>query len=311
MTDSSVRSTNELSGNLVVIQRNPVSGSGRHSRLLKDFIRELRQRDYHVRLFADRNRLDSFVRSEVPVGRLRCLVAAGGDGTMASLVHRHPQFPIVPLPMGTENLVARHLNIPASAIHVAQRIQYGRTRTFDTAEIDSTRFLVMASAGIDAAIVERLHAARSGNIRRATYVEPVLRTFVTWDFPEIVVRSLDDNTTIRGTHVVVANLPEYGFDVKLTPDADPSDGLLDVRVYQGRSTLRTTAHVIACRFGWESQAGVVRFRTRHVRVAPATETGSNTADGGIPVQADGDPAGQLPVDIRVNPDAMRLIIPAL
>jgi len=298
--------TDELTGDLVVFQRNRVSGSGRHRQLLKDLIWELKRREFLVRLFADRNRLDHFVRAVLPADRLRCLVAAGGDGTISSLVSRHPQQAVIPLPMGTENLVARHLNITRQAVEVAERIQTGRPSVMDTADVGSVRFLLMASAGIDAAVVDRLHAVRSGNIRRWNYVAPIFRTFAAWRSPQMEIRCLESDRIVQGTHVVVANLPEYGFALKLTPDADPCDGLLDVRVYQGCSVWKLACHALATRWKLESHRRIVRFRTRQVRISalPTDSSGDR-----IPVQADGDPAGWLPVDIRVNPGAMRLIVP--
>ncbi len=38
----------------------------------------------------------------------RCLVAVGGDGTVAALINECPSVPIAVVPAGTENLFARH-----------------------------------------------------------------------------------------------------------------------------------------------------------------------------------------------------------
>src|SRR5258708_24518540 len=41
----------------------------------------------------------------------RCLVAAGGDGTVASLINERPARPITVMPAGTENLFARNFRM--------------------------------------------------------------------------------------------------------------------------------------------------------------------------------------------------------
>ena len=57
--------------------------------------------------------LDQVERQAVELhdaGRLRAVVSAGGDGTAAALANRiTSQIPLLIFPMGTENLLAKHL----------------------------------------------------------------------------------------------------------------------------------------------------------------------------------------------------------
>ena len=314
MNEDRILSEEALTGDLVVIQRNPFSGSGRGRNEIRKLITALHNYQFDVRLFARRDRLDHFVNRQPP-GRLRCVVAAGGDGTVVSLVNRYPTLPVAILPMGTENLVARHFVIRCDGRRLAEVIRRGVIIRYDTARIGSRCFLVMASAGVDAAVVQRLHEIRSGNIRRWNYVAPVLHSFLGYSFSEFQIRSLDDDTIVRGTHAIVSNFPEYGFRLKLTPDAQPSDGLLDVCVFQGTSAFRSACHALKSLVGAPSGSGVVRFRSAGVRMEPLQRgqpvdgtVSVEQSAGGPPVQADGDPAGRLPVEIRVNPAALRLVV---
>ena len=109
----------------MVIRRNPTAGAGTSRRILLNLVRELQKQPFHVRMFSDRDQLNAFVTSDRVSSRIRCLVAAGGDGTVANLVNRHPEHPIAVLPLGTENLVARHLEIPRDGSVVADIIQAG------------------------------------------------------------------------------------------------------------------------------------------------------------------------------------------
>ena len=72
-------------------------------------------------------------RLDRPGGRdgLRGLVAAGGDGTVADLVNRFPDVPLAILPLGTENLLARHVGIACDGRLVAEMIARGETRRID------------------------------------------------------------------------------------------------------------------------------------------------------------------------------------
>lgn len=294
--------TDAVTRDLVVIQRNPTSGTGRSGRQLRQLIRELQLRKYRVRLFASRERLDTFLASDAVIGRLRCVVAAGGDGTLGSIVNRHPSLPIATMPLGTENLVARYLNIPRCGTTVARLIDENVTRTFDTGLAGSSRFLVMASAGIDAEVVRRLHAARRGNIHHLSYLAPISQCFLRYRFPEIHVRCLDGTHEATGTHVIVANLPEYGFRLQFAPHADPSDGMLDICVFQGTNRLQSAMHGLKLRFSSGDRNRVVRFRSAAVRLT------SEVPD--VALQCDGDPCACLPTEVRVAPASMRLVVPA-
>ena len=62
--------------------------------------------------------------------------------------------------MDTENLVARHLNMPCNGSVLADAIEGGHVKRFDGAQTAENGFLLMASAGIDAEVVRCLHGAR-------------------------------------------------------------------------------------------------------------------------------------------------------
>lgn len=288
--------------NLVVIQRNPTSGSGRGRRQVYRLLCELRRVGFEVRLYHDRNRFSHFVHRPEVADRLRCLVAAGGDGTISSVVQRHPEHPIAVLPLGTENLVSKHLGLNSNAVELATVIQEGRFLSFDTGLANSFRFLLMASAGLDAEIVRLLALRRSGNISHLSYFWPIFTAFRKYRFPELQVLNAQGDLIATGSHVLVSNMPEYGMKIPFCPDANPHDGLLDVRIFQPSGMFRTAAHLIRTRLGFKDSARqLVRFQ------APMVTLKSN--DFAAPVQADGDPCGTGTVIFRVADEKMRLLVP--
>ena len=288
--------------NLIVVQRNPTSGSGRGRLEIRTLIRSLRTAGLKVRLFASRERLDRFLEPITIRDRVRCLVAAGGDGTVASLAHRHPTLPIAVLPLGTENLVARHLQVRRCGDSVARTIVQGHTRVFDTAFVNDQRFLLMASAGLDADVVRRLSARRTGNIGRSSYLLPVMTAFLKYDYPQLRVISADGDQLAEGTHVIATNIPEYGFRIPFAPTACPHDGSLDVRVFRRSGVLATLRHLIRTWCGLpDRNSDVVRFTAQEIQIKATTDT--------APVQFDGDPADSCPVRIRIDPQSMTLVVP--
>ena len=299
--DQPTATTLPVNRRLVVIQRNPTSGSGRGTKQLLVLIRELRKLGFRVRLFADRSRLDKFL-AQPQVGPLvRCLVAAGGDGTVGSLVNRHSKFPIATLPLGTENLLARYLQIPRCGNTLAGLIKSGRTRAFDIGTVNGEQFLLMLSVGIDAEVVRRLHAGRTGNIQHISYLKPIIRSFMSYSFPTLSVHAADGQLLAEGTHVIATNIPEYGFRFPFSPEANPNDGLLDVRILKVKGRLATILHAVRTRLGWKHRKSeIVRFNAKEFEI--------RSSGGNTPTQFDGDPGPNCPVRARICPAAMTLVV---
>lgn len=295
---------------LVVIQRNPTSGAGRGQRALLQLIKLLQNTGLTVRMFSSRRALDMYLRQSNRSDRLRCLVAAGGDGTVNDLMTRHPGRPIAVFPMGTENLVARHLQIRADADVAADVILNGHVTDFDTATVNGRPMILMASTGIDADVVHRLHAARRGHIRHWSYVVPIGRSLLRYTSPTIRVQDLDTGQAVDGGFVIVANFQEYGLNLRLAPDANPADGQLDICVFRSRSKLRTAWSLLTSLLWRPEGPQVVRLRSRHLRLSTGDKSDNvqNLHKTEIPLQVDGDPADFLPVEIRIVPGSLRLLV---
>ena len=288
---------------LIVIQRNPRSGSGAGRKELLILIQALRSAGYNVRMFRSRQALDSYLEVPKHSCHLRCIVAAGGDGTVADVANRHPGRPIAVLPLGTENLLAHYLNLPRCGRTLAEVIVAGRIRTFDSATANGRRFLLMLSAGVDGDIVHAIHAVRSGTIRRIGYVIPTLRAFLSSRPKLICVSTPDGSQAATGTHVIVTNIPRYGFALEFAPEAIPDDGLLDVRVYHGTTRRQIFWHAIRLKLGLPVKA--VEFTKFHA-ASVTLESSDHSAVAGV--QVDGDPCSALPVCVVVEPRSLCLLV---
>ncbi|WP_345685655.1 diacylglycerol/lipid kinase family protein [Novipirellula caenicola] len=121
------------------------------------------------------------------------LVACGGDGTISLLADlATPEIPIVPMPMGTENLLARHFGFSGNADDVVQTILQGHDFRIDAGSANGRLFLVMASCGFDAEVVRDVHLRRRGHIQRLSYLRPILRAMSRYRFPKIDLRIESD-----------------------------------------------------------------------------------------------------------------------
>jgi diacylglycerol kinase family enzyme len=303
----------------VAIQRNPRSGSGSRKRHLIDLCRELRRRGLRPRLFSERQKLREALEIARRRNSLRCIIAAGGDGTVADVLNRFPGIPLAVFPLGTENLLARYLQVPRCGRFVAEMLAAGKTRRLDLGRIESSappegadsagttghvrrerRFLIMASVGVDADVIHRLEARRRGNITHLSYVPAMSAAFSRFDYPPLRV-VVDGGTPIPGSLAVVANLPMYAFRLPIAASAVGDDGRLDVRVFERPKVfqlLRYCYHVIRRRH--ERLADVHALPARGVRIESSRPA---------PVQVDGDSAGWTPVEISVLPGELEVFVP--
>ena len=98
------------------------------------------------------------------------------------------------------------------------------------------------------------------------------------------------------------NLPCYGGSLRFAPDADGSDGLLDVCTFRRGSLWHGLRYLAAVKLGTPSAAGRLRpLAGRGVFGSPPRRE--------VPYQLDGDPGGVLPVEIEMVPSRMTWVVP--
>ena len=247
----------------------------------------------------------------------KCLVAVGGDGTVAALVNERPGVPITVLPTGTENLFARHFHLSRNPASLARTVVNGRSVPLDLGiNQDGKRFTLMAGFGFDAEVVTRHHKIRLGQAgvprptSRSAYVEPVLQSSFRYGFPSMSVEIKDQGREERleGSTVFVFNLPSYALNLPFAPDAKGDDGWLDLIVFREPGPFQALRYLwLVIRGLHLKRPGVEHRRVKSLAIS---------AKERVPVQLDGDPGGYLegesaaPWTIEILPKAVEVVVPA-
>ncbi len=286
----------------VAIQRNPSSGSGQRRRYLLDLVAALKRHDLRPHIFSRRAALAERLEDPERRAALVGIVAAGGDGTLTDVANRFPGVPACPFPLGTENLLAKYLGVPLDGEIAAGIIAAGHRRRFDVGLAgNETRFLIMGSAGFDADVIHRLHAARKGNISHLSYVSPICRSALQYSFPRLTVKADGLPEPIEGSLVVVSNFPAYAFKLPVNPEAEPDDGLFTIRVFEkpGRWNFARYSEMVMRR------THLNRPDVRVIKTAAVTIE----SEAAAPVQIDGDPFGTTSVRFRCLPGELELFVP--
>jgi YegS/Rv2252/BmrU family lipid kinase len=238
----------------------------------------------------------------------RAVIAAGGDGTVQLVANRvPPELPVAVFPLGTENLLAKHFGIRRDIDAACRLVDEGRVLPMDVGQVNGRFFLVMFSCGFDAEVVRRLHSNRQGNIRHWSYAKPIWDAIRNYRYPELHLRIACEQP--EGTQVIeisshwsfVFNLPAYAAGLRIAPDADPTDGCLDVCTFQGGSLSRGLFHLMTVLCGQHGLwSACRRHRATQIRIS---------SDREVPFQIDGDPGGCLPVEIRVLRRRVAILVP--
>ncbi len=287
----------------ILISRNPKSGSGNRYQLVVSLADALRAEGFEVDIIEDIGQLEQAVHDSLADNSLRTVVSAGGDGTVSLLVNRlPPQVPYTVFPLGTANLLAKYLDATSSAAAVVETIKHGDSIGLDVGQANDKLFIVVASCGYDADVVARLHKARTGHINYLSYARPMLESVFKYKFPQM--RMIADGKELRPARwAFVLNLPRYALGLAIIPDSNGHDGKLDVCAFSKGGLLRGLYYFFAVVFRRHQNIADTEFAAFETLELESLEPGVE-----VPIELDGDPAGVLPVTIKVLPQRLRVLV---
>jgi YegS/Rv2252/BmrU family lipid kinase len=160
------------------------------------------------------------------------VLACGGDGTVTACAEgvAGSGVPLGILPFGTGNLLARNLGLPLDLDAALVIALTGSDRRLDAGSANGRPFVVMAGLGLDAKMLAESSEPMKKRLGVTAYVLSALRHLR--DRP-VRVRLVADGgppQRLRASAVIVGNVGWLQGGVRLLPDAEPDDGLLDAVV---------------------------------------------------------------------------------
>ena len=310
-------------GNILIIT-NPASNRGRGLRAAHVAAAQLRARGVEPEIrettaSGDAERIAAEAIADRDAS-LRCIVACGGDGTIQEIANALAKAktesppPLGVIPGGRCNDFAHALDIPKEAMRAANVLIDGIAKPFDLGRVtggaslltgraglqDGRYFCTVATIGIDSEVssyVDTMSGPLKGTVAYLYAALCVLRRYeakpvtITGDFGEIkqpVLLASSCNTRL------------YGGSIPIAPDADPTDGLLDLCVIDGVSKLRALTlipAVLAARH--PLRKGVRIIQTKRFTI---------DAGNSLEIWADGERIAQTPATIEAVPAALHVIV---
>ncbi len=239
------------------------------------------------------------------LGGAGVIFAAGGDGTVRACAQAlaGTLVPLAILPLGTANLAARALGVPAGLDAALATGFGGGERRIDLAVADQMTFAAMAGIGLDAAVVGATPQRFKDGLGWLAYAGAGLLRLP--GRPSRFTVHLDDAEplVIEARSVVAGNAGLLPGGFTLLPGAQLDDGLLDVGILGPASAvgwLRVAHRVVTG--SRHDDRHLTRHRARQVRI---------TADTELPREVDGEvitPADSLTVSLLSS--ALTVRVPA-
>jgi diacylglycerol kinase (ATP) len=239
------------------------------------------------------------------------IVAGGGDGTVNEVLNGIGDAPegferarLGVLPLGTVNVFAREMSIPAKLESAWEIIRQERESKIDLPWVEfgangnrqKRYFVQLAGAGLDARAIELVKWQVKKIVGPLAYVMAGFHALLG---PPSKIGVTGGQHTSAGGLVMIGNGRLYGGEFRLFPKADLRDGLLEICVLPRVNwfTLVRCSPELLLR-------GVLPSSAHELFQA---ETVTLTSESPTPLQIDGELIGQLPATFALDRSRLSVI----
>jgi diacylglycerol kinase (ATP) len=293
-------------GNALIIL-NPVAGNTERESIEKALDQRFASngKPYKLHQTNGQERVEDVVRSALDDG-FDLIVAAGGDGTVSAvaggLINSH--MPLGIIPVGTGNILARDLGIPldinkATELLVREHDQ----RSIDAFQVGERFFVVNVSIGLSSQIMRDTGSDHKRHLGRLAYIRTALEKFIKLRSQRFDIIIDGKHHGARASEVAILNSSATMLGhTRWLSDVRLDDGCMDVYAFRADTIpdlLRVAWNLLLRR----------PASYPHIQHWVARRYVTIRSQRRLAVQADGDIIGKTPVDVRIVPRALQVIVP--
>ena len=284
---------------------NTQAGASSNKLMVKKFIEYLQQKGFKTKIdyteslsHAQELAADSAVKYDCSM-----VIVAGGDGTIREVVHglEGSDKPMMLLPCGTENLLANELGYKTTLKNTISTFEAETLRPLDLCKANDKFFTSVGGVGFDGEIVRLVDAQRQGNITHLHYFWPIWQTFWGYDFPKITVE-VEDKVIFSDRGIVIfGNISRYALGLPILQLANYGDGLLDVCIYRcSNKPILLLNSLMTVLKSHRKSKNVIYKQCKKIKIY---------SDSSLKTELDGDPGPQLPLEVTIIPQAVKILVP--
>ena len=242
------------------------------------------------------------------------VIACGGDGTLNEIVNglaeqqNGHRVPLALLPGGTANVLAKEIGLPWDIPAAAKELVRGEVREIALGLATPVRepskkryFLSVAGAGPDGMIVYSIDLDLKARVGILAYWWQGARQVFRYKFAHF--RVVTGNKHLDASLVVVGRTKHYGGPFSITTEADLYAEQFEMMALTTQSGLRYLSYLPTLWLGkLRGSEGVHYWKSDRIVCEPLDFNP-------VYAQVDGEPLARLPVEFKIVPRALRLLVP--
>jgi YegS/Rv2252/BmrU family lipid kinase len=232
------------------------------------------------------------------------IFVAGGDGTIKEvaswLIDYKCQTPIAIIPIGSANILASSLAVPADS---EKAIKFGLTdkiHKIDAGLINNREyFLIAAGCGFDAKVIKNTPRKLKKVWGWLAYIFSIIYSFFSSQANKYFLKIDDESYTVTAQSVFISNFAKF-FNLNLNPTSKINDGYLSLSILKTLN-IRDVGIVAYRLFNgqhirdWRYEF----YRAKNIYILPLKKK--------VPIQIDGDSIGLTYLDVKILPQVLNII----
>jgi diacylglycerol kinase (ATP) len=242
------------------------------------------------------------------------VIACGGDGTLNEVInglagHQNGhRVPLALLPGGTANILAKELDLPWDIPSAAEKLVRGTVKEIALGLATPLEqpekkkyFLSVGGAGPDGMIVYSLDLELKARLGILAYWWQGAREAFRYSFPHF--RIVIGDQKLDASLAIVGRTKNYGGPFKITTGADLFEDQFEIMALTTQSGLRYLSYLPTLWMGNLRGTDGVHFHKSDSVICEPLDKNP------VYAQVDGEPLARLPVEFKIVPRALKLLVP--
>lgn len=280
---------------------NPVAGQGATKKYIPIIHEVMSELDYDIKI-------SKFEGDATQIAKDNALaytdiISVGGDGTLTEIIDALGDFKgaLGILPAGTGNDFARSIDLPKEPQECLEIIKSGQTKSVDLPSLNDHHFINVASFGIDGGVIRDTDKIKKHIPGTPAYILGSLKNIIAFKPYKVSIKIDEKKLEREIVLIAVGNGKYFGGGMKVTPEAEIDDGLLDV-VLANKTRKSKLVKLFSQLFNGNHMGDkiVEHYKCKEFSIE---------SEAGILINKDGNLVGEVPAKISIGLKKINIIIP--
>lgn len=297
---------------MFVFVLNPLSGNGKSLKVWLQLEAKLKVQNIEYKILHSTSEVETatYLQKVKQNNSIRAVAIIGGDGTISSVIQgfANTNIPIAIFPTGSGNDTARMFQLTNNLERFLEGLLAYKIKTIDLLKVNERFGITISGVGIDAMIGHRVNQA---------FYKPVLSKFHMGSLAYLIaaVSSIlsfqsfngeitidNEKTTIKnGWLIACGNTASYGGGIKICPQANPTDGILNITLFHKLKRFQAIKRIFPALLGGKEIFNEGVTYNKGTRVTIKT-------DRALPAIVDGEITTTTPLQITIHKKALHLLL---